>query len=176
VHSISMQMLIFATSPSFLFENSCRLRNIPTPYTTQPGGAQAAARCVLAQEGLYCLFSARAGALALPGESRRLDGGALLMPTYEYVCEKCKHRFEQFQSITAAPLKRCPRCKGHLRRLIQGGAGLIFKGSGFYITDYARSGGKKAASAAGSAPSGKDSTAGKKPSGESAKKSSGGED
>jgi putative FmdB family regulatory protein len=58
------------------------------------------------------------------------------MPTYEYECEKCGYKFEEFQSITAEPLKNCPKCKGQVRRLIGTGAGLIFKGSGFYATDY----------------------------------------
>lgn len=58
------------------------------------------------------------------------------MPTYEYECEKCRHKFEVFQSITADPLKKCPTCNGKVRRLIGVGAGLIFKGSGFYTTDY----------------------------------------
>ncbi|HEX8524936.1 MAG TPA: FmdB family zinc ribbon protein [Tepidisphaeraceae bacterium] len=59
------------------------------------------------------------------------------MPTYEYRCEACGHEFEQFQSITAAPIKKCPKCaKNKVKRLISTGAGLIFKGSGFYITDY----------------------------------------
>jgi putative FmdB family regulatory protein len=59
------------------------------------------------------------------------------MPTYEYACPKCGHHFEQFQSMRDEPLKKCPQCKKTgLKRLIGGGAGLIFKGSGFYITDY----------------------------------------
>ena len=59
------------------------------------------------------------------------------MPTYEYLCPKCDHAFEQFQSMNDAPLKKCPKCKkAGVKRLIGGGAGLIFKGSGFYITDY----------------------------------------
>ena len=59
------------------------------------------------------------------------------MPTYDYECQKCGHRFEEFQSITADPLRRCPVCKKNaLKRLIGCGAGVIFKGSGFYITDY----------------------------------------
>lgn len=66
------------------------------------------------------------------------------MPTYEYICEKCDHRFEFFQSIKDEPIKTCPKenCgmkkwgKGKVRREIGAGAGLIFKGSGFYITDY----------------------------------------
>lgn len=62
------------------------------------------------------------------------------MPTYEYACTKCGHHFEQFQSMRDAPLKKCPKCgKLALKRLIGGGAGLIFKGSGFYITDYKKS-------------------------------------
>jgi len=58
------------------------------------------------------------------------------MPTYEYECTQCKHHFEEFQKITEKPLNKCPKCGGDLRRLISGGTGLIFKGSGFYITDY----------------------------------------
>jgi len=59
------------------------------------------------------------------------------MPTYEYKCKHCKHRFEALQSITARPLKKCPECgRNGLRRLIGAGAGIIFKGSGFYATDY----------------------------------------
>ena len=60
------------------------------------------------------------------------------MPTYEYICEKCDHEFEVFQSIKADSLTDCPqaKCKGKVRRLIGTGAGIIFKGSGFYETDY----------------------------------------
>ena len=67
------------------------------------------------------------------------------MPTYDYACESCDHQFEQFQSITAKPLKKCPECgKLSLKRLIGSGAGLIFKGSGFYQTDYRSENYKKA--------------------------------
>jgi putative FmdB family regulatory protein len=58
------------------------------------------------------------------------------MPTYEYECQKCGHRFEEFQSMKDAALTKCPKCKGKLKRLIGAGAGFIFKGSGFYTTDY----------------------------------------
>ena len=59
------------------------------------------------------------------------------MPTYDYECENCGHQFELFQSITARPTKKCPDCgKMKLHRLIGAGAGIIFKGSGFYQTDY----------------------------------------
>lgn len=58
------------------------------------------------------------------------------MPTYEYQCQKCKYKFEAFQKITEKPLNSCPKCKGELKRLIGAGAGFIFKGSGFYATDY----------------------------------------
>lgn len=61
------------------------------------------------------------------------------MPTYDYRCEKCGHTFEAFQQMTAAPLTECPACHGPVQRLIGGGTGLIFKGSGFYITDYKKS-------------------------------------
>jgi len=70
------------------------------------------------------------------------------MPTYDYRCEKCDHEFETFQSITAAPLKKCPKCsKPSLRRLIGTGAALLFKGDGFYITDYRSESYKQAAKA-----------------------------
>ena len=63
------------------------------------------------------------------------------MPTYEYACTKCGHQFEQFQSMRDEPLKKCPKCgKVGLKRLISGGSGLIFKGTGFYITDYKNKG------------------------------------
>jgi putative FmdB family regulatory protein len=66
------------------------------------------------------------------------------MPTYEYVCPKCGHEFEQFQPMSDAPLKRCPKCKKlGLKRLVGRGAGLIFKGTGFYITDYKKTAGPK---------------------------------
>ncbi|OGV66621.1 MAG: hypothetical protein A3K19_03930 [Lentisphaerae bacterium RIFOXYB12_FULL_65_16] len=58
------------------------------------------------------------------------------MPTYEYKCLKCERRFEVIQSINDAPLKKCEECKGPVKRLIGRGAGFIFKGSGFYCTDY----------------------------------------
>lgn len=58
------------------------------------------------------------------------------MPTYEYKCEKCHHQFEQFQKITDEPVKTCPACGGVVKRLISGGGGVLFKGNGFYITDY----------------------------------------
>jgi len=60
------------------------------------------------------------------------------MPTYEYECSKCSYAFEKFQSMTARPLRRCPKCGGRVRRLIGAGSGVIFKGSGFYETDYKR--------------------------------------
>jgi putative FmdB family regulatory protein len=86
------------------------------------------------------------------------------MPTYEYECRKCGHHFEQFQRISDEPLKRCPKCRGAVRRKIGTGAGLLFKGSGFYITDYRSEGYKKAAKsdapskAAPPAPAKKEST------------------
>lgn len=58
------------------------------------------------------------------------------MPTYEYECTKCNHRFERFQSMKDEPLKRCPKCRCKVKRLLGTGAGIIFKGSGFYQTDY----------------------------------------
>jgi len=69
------------------------------------------------------------------------------MPTYEYECRKCGQQFEKFQRISEPPVKRCPACKGSVRRLMSSGAGLLFKGSGFYITDYRSEGYKKSAKA-----------------------------
>jgi len=70
------------------------------------------------------------------------------MPTYDYACDACGHEFEEFQPITAEPLRRCPACgRTKLRRLIGPGAGLIFKGSGFYSTDYRSEAYRKAAEA-----------------------------
>jgi putative FmdB family regulatory protein len=60
------------------------------------------------------------------------------MPTYEYECTKCGHTFEAFQSIMDKPLSRCPECKSAIRRVINGGLGVIFKGSGYYSTDNKR--------------------------------------
>jgi len=67
------------------------------------------------------------------------------MPTYEYECASCGHRFERFQSITATPIKLCPKCGKNVRRLLGTGVGVIFKGSGFYATDYRSDSYKKAA-------------------------------
>jgi len=61
------------------------------------------------------------------------------MPTYEYRCDECGHQFEAFQSILAEALSECPVCNGTVQRLIGRGNGVIFKGSGFYITDYKKS-------------------------------------
>lgn len=65
------------------------------------------------------------------------------MPTYEYECTSCYHRFEVFQSIIDKPIEKCPKCSKGLRRLISAGGGVIFKGSGFYATDYKKSTPKK---------------------------------
>jgi len=76
--------------------------------------------------------------------TRRLVIQLGIMPTYEYVCEKCGHQFETIQTISARPLKVCPKTlcarkrwgKGKVKRAISAGGGLIFKGAGFYTTDY----------------------------------------
>jgi putative FmdB family regulatory protein len=65
------------------------------------------------------------------------------MPTYEYECKKCGDSFELFQSMSEEPVKVCPKCGGEARRLINGGAGVIYKGSGFYSTDKSAASHKK---------------------------------
>lgn len=76
------------------------------------------------------------------------------MPTYEYECKKCGLLFEEYQSITAPPLTTCKKegCGGEVRRLISSGGGFIFKGSGFYQTDYRSESYTKAAKSAGESP------------------------
>ena len=94
------------------------------------------------------------------------------MPTYDYVCDACDHKFEQFQSMKDDALTKCPQCKKKkLRRLIGAGAAVVFKGSGFYQTDYRSESYKKSAAAdKPSTPSGGDSGS----SGSSTPKSDGG--
>ncbi len=58
------------------------------------------------------------------------------MPLYEYECQKCGHTFEERRSITAEPRKRCPKCRGKVQRLISSNIQVLFKGNGFYCTDY----------------------------------------
>jgi putative FmdB family regulatory protein len=70
------------------------------------------------------------------------------MPTYEYQCDACEHNFDEFQSFSDPPLKKCPKCgKSRLRRVFGAGAAIIFKGSGFYQTDYRSESYKSAAKA-----------------------------
>jgi len=69
------------------------------------------------------------------------------MPTYEYECKSCAHNFEVFQSMSDEPLKECPKCGNEVRRLIFGGSGVIFKGSGFYVTDKGKGSSKSSAAA-----------------------------
>lgn len=77
------------------------------------------------------------------------------MPTYDYECGACGHKYELFQSITAEPEKKCPACgKKKAKRLIGAGGTIIFRGSGFYVTDYRSDGYKKAAKAEADAISG----------------------
>jgi putative FmdB family regulatory protein len=88
------------------------------------------------------------------------------MPTYEYHCDACEHNFDEFQSMSEAPLKKCPECgKPKLRRVFGTGAAILFKGSGFYQTDYRSESYKSAAKAeqeaAGKASGGTNGTNGK---------------
>ena len=65
------------------------------------------------------------------------------MPTYEYKCPKCGTQFELFQKMSAKAVARCPKCGAMADRQLSGGGGLVFKGTGFYITDYKRAGEKR---------------------------------
>jgi len=93
------------------------------------------------------------------------------MPTYEYICQKCGHEFEAFQPISAKPLKTCPKelCarkkwgRGAVKKKISGGAGLLFKGSGFYITDYRSKNYTEAAKKESGAPKTPETKSGVKP-------------
>lgn len=76
------------------------------------------------------------------------------MPTYDYVCTRCGHEYELFQKMSDEPQKRCPKCRSKVERKIGSGAGLIFKGSGFYITDYRSDDYKKKAKSDGSESTG----------------------
>ena len=89
------------------------------------------------------------------------------MPTYAYRCRKCHHAFEEFHSIKDARPRKCPKCGGRAVRVPAGGAGLLFKGSGFYITDYRSKSYREKAK--------KESSGGESKSGESGKKSESGE-
>ncbi len=93
------------------------------------------------------------------------------MPTYEYECLTEGHRFEEFQNITAPPLTSCPECGGKVRRLISGGGGFLFKGSGFYETDYRSESYKRAEKAERSAATEAASSSSKSKSGTSGEKS-----
>ena len=83
------------------------------------------------------------------------------MPTYEYKCLECDNRFERFQGINAPAIEECPECSGKVKRLIGAGAGLIFKGSGFYITDYRSDGYKESAKKDKNEPSDKSTSSDK---------------
>ena len=98
------------------------------------------------------------------------------MPTYDYVCDACRHTFEEFQYIKEEPLRKCPECKKlKLRRLIGAGAAIVFKGSGFYQTDYRSESYKKGESSAkSSSTSSSSSTDGTSSSSGSDKKSEAG--
>ncbi|ORC34423.1 FmdB family transcriptional regulator [Marispirochaeta aestuarii] len=88
------------------------------------------------------------------------------MPTYDYECQSCGHVFEYFQSMSDDPLKECPKCGKEVKRLIGGGMGIIFKGSGFYVTDNrsgssgSGGGAKKSSSGGGDSKSSDPSSAG----------------
>ena len=100
------------------------------------------------------------------------------MPTYDYVCDACDHKFEQFQSMKDDALTKCPKCKKKkLRRLFGAGAAIVFKGSGFYQTDYRSESYKKSAAADKSSSGGGESSGSSSstPKSDSGPKSSGGD-
>ncbi len=94
------------------------------------------------------------------------------MPTYEYECDSCGYKFEKFQSITARPVRVCPKCGGEVTRLISAGSGVIFKGSGFYETDYRSAEYKKKAREESGVGAGEKSPGGKSGEGKSGAKES----
>jgi putative FmdB family regulatory protein len=91
----------------------------------------------------------------MPSAGDRITAGRDAMPTYEYRCRSCGEEFEKFQRMSDEPVAECPACGTAAERRLSGGAGLIFKGSGFYITDYRGDGYKKAADAESKNGSGK---------------------
>jgi putative FmdB family regulatory protein len=98
------------------------------------------------------------------------------MPTYEYECDSCGISFERLQRISDDPIRKCPECGGKVRRLISSGGGLVFKGPGFYATDYGSSGSSASETGSkGPRESGKGSTAQGDSGGRDSKKASGGE-
>lgn len=95
------------------------------------------------------------------------------MPTYDYKCKKCDHVWEEFASIKAPPTKKCPACKKNsAERQISAGAAILFKGSGFYLTDYRSDSYKKAAAADSAASSAPKSDSSSKPESSSPKSES----
>lgn len=84
------------------------------------------------------------------------------MPTYEYACDKCKKNFDLFQNMKDEPIKKCPKCGGKVHRLIGGGSGIIFKGTGFYETDYKKKKGHSHSNACNHCPGSKDKPCSKK--------------
>jgi putative FmdB family regulatory protein len=95
--------------------------------------------------GHFTLFSLLGIFFRVPDIHHATHRGVIIMPTYEYECRACNHAFELFQAMSDEPVKVCPQCGGSVRRMIGGGTGIIFKGSGFYVTDS-----KKSSSAASS--------------------------
>jgi putative FmdB family regulatory protein len=94
------------------------------------------------------------------------------LPTYEYECTRCQHVFEEFRPITAPRRQRCPRCRGKVEQLVSGGAGIVFRGSGFYATDSRKSPRPAADKKTdGAQPSGASGATGSESSGSSAKDS-----
>lgn len=97
----------------------------------------------------------RNGAFTAPVVERTIERDR--MPTYEYRCRACGHAFEAFQKISESPIDTCPKCEaGDVERLISAGGGLVFKGSGFYATDYRQDGPKKGDVGTSSDEGGKD--------------------
>ena len=127
----------------------CRTLACGSPGEVIPGATRSVSLCRVGLRGIFLRIAFRFFSIIIGTVCFVLPLSPLFpVPTYDYRCEVCSHEFEEFQYIKDAPLKKCPKCKKNkLRRLIGGGAAVVFRGSGFYQTDYRSDSYRKAASA-----------------------------